>query len=141
MNIDALVDFYQGLTPAEVGRFSEFYSADARFKDPFNEVSGLAAIQRIFSHMFDQVAVPRFIVTERLAAESAALLVWEFHFNVRRWGRDRPQVIRGASHLQFGTDGRVCNHRDYWDVAEELYEKLPVLGLLLRALRRMLSAG
>lgn len=27
-------------------------------------------------------------------------------------------------------------HRDYWDAAEELYEKLPVLGDLMRWLRR-----
>jgi hypothetical protein len=27
-------------------------------------------------------------------------------------------------------------HRDYWDAAEELYEKLPVLGGLMRFLKR-----
>jgi hypothetical protein len=26
-------------------------------------------------------------------------------------------------------------HRDYWDAAEELYEKLPVLGGLMRWLK------
>src|SRR5438445_13824263 len=36
--------------------------ADACFKDPFNEVRGLLEIQRIFRHMFPQVA-PRFMVT------------------------------------------------------------------------------
>ena len=33
-------------------------------------------------------------------------------------------------------DGRIRLHRDYWDAAEELYEKLPVLGHLMRWLRR-----
>ena len=32
-------------------------------------------------------------------------------------------------------------HRDYWDAAEELYEKLPVLGALMRLLRRKLAAS
>jgi len=31
---------------------------------------------------------------------------------------------------------RVAVHRDYWDAAEELYEKLPVLGSLMRWLKR-----
>jgi hypothetical protein len=31
-------------------------------------------------------------------------------------------------------------HRDYWDVAEELYEKVPVLGGLLRTIKRRLRA-
>jgi hypothetical protein len=34
----------------------------------------------------------------------------------------------------------VADHRDYWDAAEELYEKLPVLGALMRLLKRRLRA-
>jgi steroid Delta-isomerase len=30
-------------------------------------------------------------------------------------------------------------HRDYWDAAEELYEKLPILGGLMRWLKRQAS--
>ena len=37
-------------------------------------------------------------------------------------------------------DGRITLHRDYWDAAEELYEKLPVIGTLMRWLRRRLAA-
>jgi steroid Delta-isomerase len=30
----------------------------------------------------------------------------------------------------------VVFHRDYWDAAEELYEKLPVIGALMRWLKK-----
>jgi hypothetical protein len=30
----------------------------------------------------------------------------------------------------------VSLHRDYWDAAEELYEKLPVVGSVMRWLKR-----
>ena len=33
-------------------------------------------------------------------------------------------------------DGRVVEHRDYWDAAEQLYEKLPLIGGVLRLLKR-----
>mgnify|MGYP000985243573 FL=1 len=140
MTIDELIDFYHGLAPESIARFPEFYSADAYFKDPFNEVRGVAAIQHIFSHMFRQVGAPRFIVSERVVDEHAVLLVWTFHYLVRKWGKDQAQVIRGVSHLKFDADGRVNFHRDYWDAAEELYMKLPVLGMLVRRLRRALAA-
>jgi steroid delta-isomerase len=140
MTIDELIDFYHGLAPESIARFPEFYSADAYFKDPFNEVRGVAAIQHIFSHMFRQVGAPRFIVSERVVDEHAVLLVWTFHYLVRKWGKDQAQVIRGVSHLKFDADGRVNFHRDYWDAAEELYMKLPVLGMLMRRLRRALAA-
>lgn len=139
MNLDALVDFYQTLTPASIDRFGDFYAEDAYFKDPFNEVRGLKPICRIFEHMFAQVSEPRFVVTERVVDGSGAVLVWEFFFRLRLFGRGETLVMRGVSHLKFAADGRVAFHRDYWDTAEELYMKLPALGTLMRGLRRALA--
>ena len=38
-------------------------------------------------------------------------------------------------------DGRVSAHRDYWDTGEELFARLPLLGALMRFLRRCLGAN
>jgi ketosteroid isomerase-like protein len=73
--VRALVAFFEGLCPEAVARFPEYYASDAYFKDPFNEVRGLEPIQRIFAHMFSQVAEPRFVVLESVVAENGALLV------------------------------------------------------------------
>lgn len=140
MNIEPLIQFYNEFSPASVARFPEFYSADAYFKDPFNEVRGIEAIQRIFSHLFKQVDEPRFSVSERVLDAGGAMLVWTFSFRVRLWGRGQAQIMRGVSHLKFDAAGKVNYHRDYWDTGEELYIKLPVLGCLLRGLRRRLAA-
>ena len=140
MSIDALSDFYQTLTPEGVERFGDFYSADAYFKDPFNEVRGLAPIQRIFTHMFTQVGEPRFVVTESIVAENGAMLIWEFNFQLKQWGKSQTQILRGVSHLRFDADGKVNFHRDYWDTGEELYMKLPAIGTLMRGLRRVMAA-
>jgi ketosteroid isomerase-like protein len=127
--------FYESISPESVRRIDEVYAADAYFKDPFNEVRGVEPIRRIFAHMFEQVDSPRFVVGEAVAAGGSAFLTWEFRFRSRRLG-EAEQVVRGASHLRFDADGRVSYHRDYWDVAEELYEKIPVLGGLMRAVKR-----
>ncbi|MGV0975635.1 MAG: nuclear transport factor 2 family protein [Azonexus sp.] len=140
MNLDQLIEFYQGLTPEDIARFPEFYSADAYFKDPFNEVRGVAAIQRIFTHMFEQVGEPRFVVSEKVVDDSGVMLVWVFHYRVKLWGKGEAMAMRGVSHLRFDAGGRVSYHRDYWDAAEELYMKLPAIGMLMRGLRRVLAA-
>lgn len=140
MKLAALVTFYEQLTPEDVARLPEFYTEDAFFKDPFNEVGNVAAIQRIFRHMFTQVAEPRFVVSETMVEADRAMLVWEFHFRRGGSGKGRPELMRGVSHLRFAPDGRVCYHRDYWDTAEELYMKLPVIGSLMRGLRKVLAA-
>lgn len=140
MDVEQLIAFYHDLTPESVRRFTEFYSEDAYFKDPFNEVRGVEAIQRIFAHMFRQVDAPRFVVSERVADANGVVLVWAFSFRTRLWGRGKTQTMRGASHLKFDADGIVIYHRDYWDAAEELYMKLPVIGSVMRGVRRMLAA-
>ncbi|MBS0370162.1 MAG: nuclear transport factor 2 family protein [Proteobacteria bacterium] len=141
MDLERLIAFYHALTPDSVERFPEFYSTDAYFKDPFNEVRGTRAIQRIFAHMFQQVDKPRFVVTEQMHGPHGATLLWEFSYRTRLWGRGEVQVIRGVSHLKFSGDGKISYHRDYWDAAEELYMKLPLIGRFMRWLKSALSAG
>nr|MBP8088144.1 nuclear transport factor 2 family protein [Polaromonas sp.] len=41
--------FFENLKPADVQRMVEFYTPQAYFKDPFNEVHGLDGVERIFS--------------------------------------------------------------------------------------------
>jgi hypothetical protein len=135
IDLQRLVQFYQTLSPQSLPQVATLYDPQARFKDPFNEVIGHAAIITIFEHMFLHLDAPRFVVTSSIAQGDEAFLVWEFQFRMKRWN-DGLQTIRGASHVRFGWNGLVLVHRDYWDPAEELYEKLPVLGALMRMLKR-----
>jgi steroid delta-isomerase len=133
--VQAVVALFESLAPADLPALRGVYAADARFKDPFNEVQGLDAIARIFEHMFRQLAAPRFMVRDIVAQGDALFLTWDFDFSTRGSGA-RAMRIHGASHLRFNLAGQVATHRDYWDAAEELYEKLPVLGGLMRWLKR-----
>ncbi|MDE2080454.1 MAG: nuclear transport factor 2 family protein [Burkholderiales bacterium] len=134
-----IVARFEALAPGDLDRLHELYTEDARFKDPFNEVQGVAAIRRIFEHMFATLDDPRFVVTQVVAQHGQCHLGWDFHFRLRRFNR-AGQTIRGASYLQLAPDGRIALHRDYWDAAEELYEKLPLVGSLMRWLKRRARA-
>ena len=134
--LERAVRFFEGIAPADAARMGELYTDDAFFKDPFNEVTGPAAIGRIFSAMFVQVAEPRFVVREAIEQGAQAFLVWDFEFRFRRGDTRAVQRIRGGTHLRFAPDGRIAWHRDYWDAAEELYEKIPLLGGFMRWIKR-----
>jgi ketosteroid isomerase-like protein len=129
------VQFFEAISPADVQRMGSLYTADAYFKDPFNEVRDLQSIQRIFAHMFVALDNPRFVVTSRVVQGSECFLVWDFKFRFKRFDTTTEQTVRGCSHLKFADDGRIAYHRDYWDAAEELYEKLPVVRGLMRWLK------
>ena len=134
--IDRIVHTFQSLSPASVEALELLYAPEARFKDPFNDVTGLPEIQRIFSHMFVALENPRFLITGRIVQGSQCFLTWEFRFCFRRFKAGHEQCIRGGSHLLLDAAGRITLHRDYWDAAEELYEKLPVIGGMMRWLKR-----
>ncbi|SMC26151.1 SnoaL-like domain-containing protein [Andreprevotia lacus DSM 23236] len=133
--LDALLDWYTTLTPATLVQVDQFYAPQARFKDPFNDVSGVVAIRRLFEHMFDTTDNPRFVMLERIEQGTQAFVTWEFHFALK----GRTYTVLGGSHLRFDADGLVIDHRDYWDAAEELFQKLPVIGGPVRWLRRQFA--
>jgi steroid Delta-isomerase len=130
-----VIEVFERLQPADVAQLGRLYTDDAQFKDPFNAVQGLPAIQRIFEHMFVALDGPRFEIIDVLVQGDQCFLSWDFVFRMKRFRRDE-QRIHGSSHLRFAADGRVAVHRDYWDAAEELYEKLPVVGGLMRWLKK-----
>lgn len=137
--LDALVTFFESITEATLPRLREFYAPDAYFKDPFNEVRNVADIERIFSHMYVAMHEPRFVIHARIEQGDEAFLAWDFQFRIKRFQPEKTQIIRGGSHLRWDVNSKVAFHRDYWDAAEELYEKLPVLGGFMRLVKRRMG--
>jgi ketosteroid isomerase-like protein len=134
-----VAQFFETIGLDDVVRIKDLYCADAFFKDPFNEVRGVNAITPIFSHMFDALIQPRFVITQKVQQGEHCFVTWDFLFAMRKFEPNTTQTIRGASHLVFRLEEgvwRVAIHRDYWDAAEELYEKLPVVGALMRWLKK-----
>ena len=139
-HVARVVTFFETLTPDSVAGIGQIYDPQARFKDPFNEVAGVPAIKRIFDHMFASLHEPRFVVTQQVVQGDQCFLTWEFHFRFRTYRPAQHQIILGASHLVFTSTGLVTLHRDYWDAAEELYEKFPLVGGLMRWLKKRVNA-
>jgi hypothetical protein len=130
-----LATFFETLSPQSVTQLQTVYDEQATFKDPFNQVQGLPEIERIFRHMYVALDQPHFVVTGQVVDGAQAFLTWEFRFRFKRFDTTTLQAVRGASHVVFNEQGLVTMHRDYWDAAEELYEKLPVLGGVMRWLK------
>lgn len=134
--LDLLIAWYECLQPDTLDELPLFYAADARFKDPFNDVRGHAAITTVFAHMFATTQAPRFVIRERLADAQQAFVSWDFEFGLK----GKHYTVHGATRFVFDAAGLVIEHRDYWDAAEELWQQLPLLGSITRWLRRRFAA-
>jgi steroid Delta-isomerase len=137
--VQRLVNYFENLSPQSVDQLASIYAPNVRFKDPFNEVNGIAAIQGIFAHMLVALTKPRFVITKQILQGEDCFLTWEFRFTFKTYQPGIEQVILGATHVVFSPNGLVCLHRDYWDAAQELYEKLPLVGALMRWLKKRVN--
>jgi limonene-1,2-epoxide hydrolase len=131
MKLDQLMTWYQTLSPNTLSQIDEIYHEQANFRDPFNHVEGVDQIAAIFQHMFDTTERAQFLMGESQVEGNVAWVDW--HFRCGMMGREI--AFDGATRLEFAEDGRVMQHRDYWD-ATDLYQYLPLLGRISRMLKR-----
>ena len=132
----AYAAYFESLTPDRLNELEELCAPEIRFRDPFNEVIGVAALQRVFLKMYEDLDEPRFQVDDVAFSGAIAYLRWRMTF--RKLNRD--WEIVGMSEVRFDDDARVAAHFDHWDAASQLYEKIPLVGAVIRILKRRLSA-
>lgn len=137
--VERVVSYWQTLTPDSVAAIASVYTEDAYFRDPFNEVRGVDRLKHVFGDMFVRLHEPRFTITETIHQDSRVLLVWDFTYRIKALKPGLTRKIHGSSLIRFAADGRVNYHRDYWDAAGELYEQLPLVGSLMRWLKKRMG--
>lgn len=129
---------WRELGPASVETLVACFADQGRFRDPFNDVRGADAIRRVLEHMFDSCEAVHFDVHAAALDGHLGFVHWTCRLRLARWP-DREQVLRGVSTVRLDRAGRVAEHIDHWDAAEQVYERLPLLGALLRAVKRRLQ--
>jgi hypothetical protein len=128
----AYARFYETLSPETLDGLRPLVAPQVRFKDPFNDVRGVEALLRATAAMF-RFGTPRFEILDRALSERAGYLLWRYTVDIHA---ATPRIIEGMTELRFDAEGRVAEHIDHWDAAEQLYEKVPLLGTLLRLIKR-----
>ncbi len=130
-----IAEWFEALTADTLSGIDQIYANDAHFKDPFHDVQGRDRILAIYAKMFKALQSPQFHVQAPLGNEHEAFLRWTMTFRLR--GQD--YAIVGTSYLRLDASGRIIDHVDYWDAAEYVYEKIPLLGGLIRLVKQKLA--
>lgn len=136
-NLDDYCREFEQLSPETLDNLQALVSANVHFRDPFNDVTGWSGMRRVMVDMFEHCDAPRFTVTEQVLDGDRAYLRWGFETRVPVLGRLK---VDGLSRLAFDEAGLICEHLDFWD-ASPIYLRLPLIGWLLRKVRKRLSAG
>ncbi len=138
MNKETLISFYETLhKEVSLEAFSMIYDDAVLFKDPFNEVEGISAVYRIFQEMYQSLDDPRFMISEYVENQDIVYVKWDFTFNFKNDTTEHR--FTGVSRLEMNAEGKIVSHIDFWDAAEHIYEKLPILGSVLRFVKRRIA--
>jgi hypothetical protein len=130
---EAFQEVFAVLDPSRPFPVERLYDADVRFEDPFHRIEGREALGRYFDRLSRNVLRCTFDFHTVLLGERDVMMTWTMHLTPR--GRlARPLDLSGASHLVVGE--RCCSHRDYFDAGELIYERVPVLGAVIRGIKR-----
>jgi steroid Delta-isomerase len=129
--------FWSRLRPETTRELLALARPDLVFRDPFNELRGAATVVAMLDHLFEQARDVRFTVTAAARSGAVAFYRWDFSCRLRRPAIELP--IAGVSEVRFDEAGLVAAHIDHWDAAAQVYERLPLLGPVLRRIRRRLA--
>ena len=133
----AYCTFIETLRRETLDELAPLCHPEVRFRDPFNDFTGVSAFRAVLEQMFDDLAEPRFEVTDLAISGPVAYIRWDFTFRMRAGGK--PWLIEGMSEVHFDRTGLVTAHLDHWDSGAQFYGKLPVVGWLIALIRRRLA--
>ena len=134
----AYIGFFENLSPDSLHGLTALCAPEVRFRDPFNDVRGVARFRAVLEGMFRELQEPQFKVLDHAISSRVCYLRWDFTFR-RAGGHHALVCIPGMSELHFDAADKVTAHIDHWD-AGRIYEMVPVAGAMVRLIRRRLSA-
>ena len=132
----AYVNFYEALSPANLGDLEDILSEDVHFIDPFSDIRGRDHVMGILQKMFDDVDNPKFTILDVAWSERSCYMRWHFNCYFAVLG---DWMFKGMTELRFNAEGKICAHYDYWDSGLHFYAKLPVIGWFVRLVRKKAS--
>lgn len=137
--IDKFSSFYTDLASMQVSELCHIYSNNVTFIDPIAEHQGISAVENYFSKLLHNAKHCRFEIHSNESTENNKYIVtWTMEFTSSRMKNGTPIRVDGLSHLQV-TDDKITFHRDYYDLGQMIYENIPLLGRIVKKVKRGLG--
>ena len=129
--VEQFVAMYQRLDKHSLSLLDDIYTSHIHFIDPLHEVQGLAQLHTYFANMYANVSSCKFDISDHYELDDTAFLYWTMTYQHPRINGGQAVEVKGHSLLRFDGE-KVHFHRDYFDVGELLYRRLPVIRKLIK---------
>jgi hypothetical protein len=131
MNADALRALftkpYGALAPT-AEQWRALYADNVHFKDPTQEHQGIEAYLQAQEGLLKRCDDLSLVAGAVAISGDVAFIEWEMGLKIK----GIEFVYPGASRLQLDGEGKICDHRDYFDFVGPTFGPVPVLGGFVR---------
>ena len=110
------------------------YSDQINFVDPVKNISGIDNLTNYFQNLYSRVNKCHFTLNNYISNGQQYSLQWVMKLQHKKVAKNKEIVLEGASFIQF-SDGKIQYHQDYYDLGALVYERLPILGTVVKKVR------
>lgn len=114
------------------------YAEDVLFRDPASEIKGLSALVKHMLKLYANLESCRFDYIGDVIGDSSATIRWIMTFYHPRLNRGKAVQITGMTYIKW--QEKITFHEDAFDLGAMFYEHLPLIGRIIRGLKRRLAA-
>jgi hypothetical protein len=136
MIIEQFIRLYQDLDKSNIDSIDSIYAPEIQFNDPFHQVDGLINLKAYFYQLYINVESIDFTFGESLSDNDNHFIQWTMTLKHPKLNGGKSFAVQGASLLKVNSDQQIIFHRDYFDAGVMLYEQLPILGGLVKLIKR-----
>jgi hypothetical protein len=99
---------------------------------------GVDAMQNYFQTLYSNVSHCEFEFQEEFIVQNSAVICWTMHYRHPTLNHGKTISVSGNSQLKFDAQG-IYWQRDFVDMGAMLYEHVPLLGSIIRYLKRRMQ--
>lgn len=116
----------------------ELYDEKMVFQDPLDRTEGLHEFKIYMEAMYQYVTDIKWTYHDETIDGDTHVLVWTMTLTTKGLNKGEPFTIDGVSHLKFGESNKIIYHRDYFDMGEYIYERVPVVKWFVNKVKKRL---
>ena len=134
-----IISAFNSLNKDNLDVLDSFYDNSIEFTDPVTSVKGLPQAKKYYAHSYQNVISIHFDFLQINNEADLYFAKWNMHLQAKNLNPKKPFIVEGLSVLKFGSNDKVISHRDYLDLGSLVYEKLPVLGAMIRRIKKTMQ--
>jgi len=128
--------YFENLKHNRISALSEIYDQHIIFQDPIHRIESLGTLSSYFDKLNQNLKSGGFQFTSTRVIEQTAYLEWVMRIELLK--PNKKTVASGISVLTFSD--RITHQRDYFDAGELFYENVPLIGGIIRFLKKKIAS-